>query len=133
MTPATLGLLATAGFTKVRVIEYVTNCSIFFRHTSLISCKRALLFCSKPRVSVLSTGNELQLPGETPIYGKIRDSNKTTLLALLEENGFSAYDSGIAPDEYVFGLTFVKKKTKKENSSKWDRFCCFRYAGQIFY
>jgi molybdopterin biosynthesis enzyme len=49
----------------------------------------------------MSTGNELQLPDETPQPGKIRDSNKTTLMALLEENGFSAYDRGIVSDEYV--------------------------------
>lgn len=55
----------------------------------------------KPRVAVLSTGNELQPPEEPLKPGKIRDSNKTALLTLLDERGFPACDSGIAVDEFV--------------------------------
>lgn len=55
----------------------------------------------QPKIAVLSTGNELQDPkeGEALRAGHIRDSNKTTLLALLQEHGFSAIDMGIASDE----------------------------------
>lgn len=67
---------------------------IFFPDTKIF-----ILRC--PKVAVLSTGNELQDPkeGEPLKAGHIRDSNKTTLLALLQEHGFSAIDMGIAPDE----------------------------------
>merc|ERR1711892_1418877 len=49
--------------------------------------------------SVLSTGNEIQEPGEDLLPGHIRDSNKTTLLALLASNGVDAVDAGIAKDD----------------------------------
>lgn len=47
--PLAMGLLAASGQDKVKVIR-------------------------RPRVSVISTGNELQSPGETPLLGKIYDS-----------------------------------------------------------
>ncbi|CAN7999898.1 unnamed protein product [Ixodes hexagonus] len=71
--PAELGLLATVGRTTVNV------------------------YCL-PSVAVLSTGNELVIPGGEVQPGKIRDSNKTTLLSLLSSNGFEAIDAGIALD-----------------------------------
>ncbi|KAG0427598.1 hypothetical protein HPB47_025350 [Ixodes persulcatus] len=71
--PAELGLLATVGRMTVNV------------------------FCL-PSVAVLSTGNELVVPGSDVQPGKIRDSNKTTLLSLLSSNGFEAIDAGIALD-----------------------------------
>ncbi|PNF23498.1 hypothetical protein B7P43_G06514 [Cryptotermes secundus] len=52
-----------------------------------------------PVVSVLSTGNEIQEPDRPLEAGRIRDSNKTTLLSLIKEHGFSALDLGIARDE----------------------------------
>jgi gephyrin len=52
-----------------------------------------------PVVSVLSTGNEIQEPDRPLEAGRIRDSNKTTLLSLMKEQGFSALDLGIARDE----------------------------------
>jgi len=55
--------------------------------------------CRFPVVSVLSTGNEIQEPGRPLKPGHIHDSNKTTLLSLIKEQGFSALDLGIARDE----------------------------------
>ncbi|BET01215.1 CLK4-associating serine arginine rich protein [Nesidiocoris tenuis] len=52
----------------------------------------------KPVVAVLSTGNELVPAGEKLVPGTVRDSNMTTLRSLLIENGFAAYDMGIAED-----------------------------------
>lgn len=69
-----LGLLATAGVTSVPVHRF-------------------------PVVSVLSTGNEIQEPGRPLEAGRIRDSNKTTLLSLAKEHGFSALDLGVARDD----------------------------------
>lgn len=76
-----IGVLATVGVTKVKVVK-------------------------RPRIGVLSTGNELQNPHEELKPFHIRDSNKSTLLALLKQFNFEASDCGIArdtPDE-------VKKK-----------------------
>jgi molybdenum cofactor synthesis domain-containing protein len=53
----------------------------------------------RPRVGVLSTGDELvSVPGPLPA-GKIRDSNRPCLLAQLHGDGFDAVDLGTAPDE----------------------------------
>jgi molybdenum cofactor synthesis domain-containing protein len=74
LTPAHLGLLATVGRSTVRVVR-------------------------RPRVGVLSTGDEL-VEGDVPLApGQIRDSNRPTLLALVRQAGFEAVDLGTAPDD----------------------------------
>lgn len=52
-----------------------------------------------PTVGILSTGNELQEPGEKAKPGHVYDSNKITLIAALKENGYDSIDLGIATDE----------------------------------
>jgi len=72
--PGELGLLAAVGVTQVSVARL-------------------------PSVSVLSTGNEIQEPGQQLRPGTVRDSNKTTLLSVLEASGVTARDGGIARDD----------------------------------
>ncbi|XP_063878355.1 gephyrin-like isoform X2 [Scylla paramamosain] len=72
--PSEMGLLATVGVTNVLVVR-------------------------KPVVAVLSTGNELQEPGETLREGHIRDSNKTTIMSLLQQHSYPVLDAGIARDQ----------------------------------
>jgi molybdopterin molybdotransferase len=70
-----LGVLATLGVTEVEVVP-------------------------PPRVGVLSTGDELVQGSEPLRPGQIRDSNRRTLLALVEQAGCVAIDLGcIADDE----------------------------------
>ncbi|ELT95068.1 hypothetical protein CAPTEDRAFT_226958 [Capitella teleta] len=71
--PSEIGLLATVGVTQV-------------------------LCYTKPTVGVMSTGNELVEPGQKLSRGKIRDSNRSTLLACLREQGIPTVDLGIARD-----------------------------------
>ncbi|XP_032231491.1 gephyrin isoform X2 [Nematostella vectensis] len=71
--PPELGLLATVGVTKVPVYR-------------------------KPRVAIMSTGNELVGSGEIPQAGQIRDSNKIMLSAAVTREGFEVLDLGIALD-----------------------------------
>jgi molybdenum cofactor synthesis domain-containing protein len=52
----------------------------------------------RPRVGVLSTGDELVGPGDELAYGQIRDVNRPMLLALLRQSGFTPVDLGIARD-----------------------------------
>jgi len=53
----------------------------------------------RPRVAVMSTGDEL-IEGPTPLQpGQIRDSNRWTLLALVEESGCVPVDLGLLPDD----------------------------------
>jgi molybdenum cofactor synthesis domain-containing protein len=72
--PAEIGLLASLGVDPVMVAR-------------------------RPRVSVLSTGDELVEPGETPAPGQIRDSNRFSLLAALIEAGADVNWVGRGPDE----------------------------------
>lgn len=63
----------------------------------------------RPRVGVLSTGDELSGSGGTLAAGKIRDSNRPMLLALIRESGFTPIDLGIAPDK-VEGITTLVRR-----------------------
>lgn len=79
-----LGLLATAGVTHIQVYKL-------------------------PIVSILSTGNEIQDPSKPLEPGRIRDSNKTTLMSLMKEHGFPAVDVGIARDDQESVLSKLKE------------------------
>lgn len=74
LTAAHLGVLATVGVTEIDVVP-------------------------KPRVGVISTGDELIDDGSPLAPGQIRDSNRLTLRKLLESNGFEAVDLGLARDD----------------------------------
>lgn len=54
----------------------------------------------RPTVAIMSTGDEVMAP-ETPTLGpgKIRDTNRPVLRALLEELGAVVVDHGIVPDD----------------------------------
>ncbi|MGB9376397.1 MAG: gephyrin-like molybdotransferase Glp [Mycobacteriales bacterium] len=53
----------------------------------------------KPRVVVLSTGDEVVEPGQPPRPGQIYDANGYALTAAVTEAGGHAYRAGIAPDD----------------------------------
>jgi molybdopterin molybdotransferase len=72
--PAELGLLATLGIAEVEVYR-------------------------RPRVAVLSTGDELVEPDQEAPYGAIRDSNRPALLAAVREAGGEPLSLGIARDD----------------------------------
>lgn len=71
--PAEIGLLATVGQTTVNVHR-------------------------KPTAAVISTGDELVEPDKTPGPGQIRDSNRYTLAAAVEEAGASPVVIGLGRD-----------------------------------
>ena len=53
----------------------------------------------RPRIGVISTGDEL-LDGPGPLgVGQIHDSNRHTLLALVESTGATGIDLGLVPDD----------------------------------
>ena len=69
-----LGVLASLGHTKVSVHP-------------------------RPRVGIVSTGDELVPAGTTPGPGSIRDANGPSLAALVRSSGWDAVDLGIVADD----------------------------------
>jgi molybdenum cofactor synthesis domain-containing protein len=72
--PAHLGVVASLGQSAVSVVR-------------------------RPRVAVMSTGDELVAPGEPLSIGQIRDSNRPMLMALVAQTGCEAVDFGIGIDD----------------------------------
>jgi molybdopterin molybdotransferase len=59
-----------------------------------------LLVHRKPRVAILSTGDEVAEPGGERKPGQIYDSNRFSLRGLVEGAGAAAVDDGIVPDRF---------------------------------
>ena len=75
LRPAEIGGLSALGILKVRVAR-------------------------KPRVGLISTGDEVIDPSRSPRPGQVRDVNTYTLGALVEKAGGSARSYGIASDKF---------------------------------
>ncbi|WP_310476944.1 gephyrin-like molybdotransferase Glp [Sandarakinorhabdus sp.] len=58
----------------------------------------ALPVVRRPRVTLIATGDELVLPGETPGPGQIVSANPVMLAALLRAAGADVHDPGLVPD-----------------------------------
>jgi molybdopterin molybdotransferase len=54
----------------------------------------------KPRVGLISTGDEVIDPGQTPRPGQVRDVNSYTLGSLVEKSGGEAIRYGIISDQF---------------------------------
>jgi molybdenum cofactor synthesis domain-containing protein len=74
LTPALIGVLANVGRETVRAHR-------------------------RPRVGVLSTGDELVTAPAPLAFGQIRDSNRPMLLAEVVDSGFEAVNLGTVPDD----------------------------------
>jgi molybdopterin molybdotransferase len=62
-------------------------------------CAEKVVVFPRPRVGVISTGDEL-VEGTGPLrLGQIRDSNRPTLMALVQQSGFVPVDFGVARDD----------------------------------
>jgi molybdopterin molybdotransferase len=59
-----------------------------------------LLVRRKPRVAILSTGDEVAEPGAVRKPGQIYDSNRFSLRGLVEDAGATVVDDGIVPDQF---------------------------------
>ncbi len=58
-----------------------------------------LMVAQKPRVGIISSGDELVSPEAEPAPGQVRDVNSFTLSALVEETGGLPLRYGIVPDD----------------------------------
>jgi molybdopterin molybdotransferase len=66
----------------------------------IASVGRASVRCSRrPRVALLTTGDELRDPGEPLELGAIRNSNAYSVAGLIERAGAELLDPGIVPDD----------------------------------
>jgi molybdopterin molybdotransferase len=74
LRPQELGMLATLGISQVRVNR-------------------------RPKVAILSTGDELIPIDQAPAQGKIRESNSHTLASQVRSSGGEALRIGIVPDD----------------------------------
>ncbi|MBW2257114.1 MAG: molybdopterin biosynthesis protein [Deltaproteobacteria bacterium] len=74
LTTRELGVLAALGIDSIRVSR-------------------------RPRVAIISTGDELLTPGQPLEPGKIYDSNATTVEAAVRDNGGEAEFLGVIPDD----------------------------------
>jgi molybdenum cofactor synthesis domain-containing protein len=88
--PAEIGLIASMGLTPVPVAR-------------------------RPRVSIISTGDELVEP-ESPVGpGQIRDSNRFSLATALREAGADLAWSGMAPDKREDLETLLNERTATDD------------------
>lgn len=74
LLPQDIGALAAAGLTSVSVY-------------------------TPPRLTILSTGDELIPPEEKPMPGQVRDINTYALTALAQKKGFSVVGTAVLPDD----------------------------------
>ena len=65
-----------------------------------LNCSNVKVY-RKPKVAIVSTGDELTPLGEPLKPGKIRDSNRYGIFAQVDEIGCVPIDMGIAPDDEV--------------------------------
>ncbi len=84
LTAAAMGALAAIGVAKVPVF-------------------------SRPRVGIISTGDELIPVENTPVYSQIRDSNSYALIGGITAAGGEAVCYGIVKDDFDTLLTVVKE------------------------
>lgn len=89
ITPATIGLLASIGKNSVKVYR-------------------------KPKVAIITTGNELIPPGEVLREGQIYESNSYALKAALIRHGFDCEENQQIPDDFEAtrkGIEVILEKT----------------------
>ncbi len=63
----------------------------------------------------MSTGDELVLPGEPLLPGKIYNSNRYTLKVLLEDFGCDVSDFGIVPDDFQMTCSMLAEAAKEHD------------------
>jgi len=65
--------------------------------------------CKKPRIGIISTGDEVVHPSENISQGQIRDINTYLLNSLAEENGCVPVAYGLVRDKYELLKSIVEK------------------------
>lgn len=79
-----------------------------------VGCERLSVF-QRPRVAVLTTGNELVMPGQALPPGAIYNSNRHTLRGLVQATGAMPSDLGIVPDDLVQTRAALRRAAQSHN------------------
>ena len=88
LQPQDLGLLASIGVAEVNVVRRL-------------------------RIAVLSTGDEIIEPGQALKGGQIYNSNRYTLLGLIQQLGFEAVDCGTVADDYALTRSALSEAAQR--------------------
>lgn len=88
LQPQDLGLLASIGVAEVNVVRRL-------------------------RIAVLSTGDEIIEPGQALKGGQIYNSNRYTLLGLIQQLGFEAVDCGTVADDYALTRSALRDAAQR--------------------
>ncbi len=89
LRPQDLGVLAGIGKTNIKIYR-------------------------KPKIAIISTGNEIIPAKEKPLIGQVRDINSYTLGACIEEAGGVPVYRGIIKDEVILLEQEIKKTIKED-------------------
>jgi putative molybdopterin biosynthesis protein len=91
----------------------------------------------RPKVAILSTGNELIAPGQAMQPGRVYDSNATILADAVRELGCEAIPIGIVPDDREHLRKFVKQALAYDvvllsgGTSKGEGDLCYRVVAEL--
>jgi putative molybdopterin biosynthesis protein len=118
------------GETVLRAGQMLTSREIGM--LAAVGCARVAVY-RKPRVAIISTGDEIVAPGEPIRPGAVYDSNAAILAAAVEEAGGLPHPLGIGPDdEHALsrlineGLAFCDIVVLSGGTSKGAGDLCFR-------
>lgn len=89
LRPQDLGVLAGIGKTNIKIYR-------------------------KPKIAIISTGNEIIPAKEKPLIGQVRDINSYTLGACIEEAGGDPVYRGVIKDEVILLEQEIKKTIKED-------------------
>lgn len=94
-------------------------------HVGLLSANgfSSISVLRRPRIAVVSTGDELASPGQALKPGQIFDCNKPMLIALIAGLGLSATDLGALPDD--------PSETRRFFEEQQDRFDLIVTTGSV--
>lgn len=90
LSPAALGVAASVGAASLQVFK-------------------------QPRVAVLTTGNELVMPGQALPAGAIYNSNRHMLRGLIQATGARSSDLGIIPDDLAATRTKLRQAAQEHD------------------
>jgi len=107
---------------RIKGEEFQTSDTLIKKGTQLTPQNISLLISQgivnvkiyvKPKIAILSTGNELKEPWEKADGDEIYNTNSHAIKLLLKKHGFNADIIGIIPDSFEKTVEFIKRLKSK--------------------